>query len=45
MLSIINGKSALSLRIVDWFTTNYAKKHGTIYIINKNNNNISLFSI
>ena len=33
MLSIINGKSVLSLRIVDWFATNYAKKHGTIYTI------------
>lgn len=31
MLAIINGKSALSLRIVDWFTTNYAKKYGTVY--------------
>ena len=31
MLAIINGKSTLSLRIVDWFTTNYAKKYGTVY--------------
>ena len=26
MLNIINGKSLTSLRIVDWFVTNYAKK-------------------
>ena len=26
MLSIINGESKISLRIVDWFSTNYAKK-------------------
>ena len=26
MLSIINGESYISLRIVDWFATNYAKK-------------------
>ena len=26
MLNIINGESKISLRIVDWFTTNYAKK-------------------
>lgn len=26
MLSIINGESKISLRIVDWFATNYAKK-------------------
>ena len=25
MLKIINGESKISLRIVDWFTTNYAK--------------------
>ena len=31
MLSIINGESRISLRIVDWFTTNYAKKHYTVY--------------
>tara|TARA_B100001093_G_C26846159_1_gene1022869 strand:- start:892 stop:1482 length:591 start_codon:yes stop_codon:yes gene_type:complete len=30
MLSIINGNSRISLRIVDWFATNYAKKHYTI---------------
>ena len=27
MLKIINGESKISLRIVDWFVTNYAKKH------------------
>ena len=26
MLRIINGESKISLRIVDWFATNYAKK-------------------
>ena len=31
MLSIINGESRISLRIVDWFATNYAKKHFTIF--------------
>ena len=31
MLSIINGESRISLRIVDWFVTNYAKKHYTVY--------------
>lgn len=30
MLAIINGKSSISLRIVDWFSTNYAKKHFTV---------------
>ena len=27
MISIINGTSKISLRIVDWFVTNYAKKN------------------
>jgi hypothetical protein len=37
MLSIINGESTISLRIVDWFVTNYAKKNYTYYDIEKNN--------
>jgi hypothetical protein len=31
MMRVINGESKISLRIVDWFVTNYAKKHYTIY--------------
>ena len=31
MLSIINGQSHISLRIIDWFTTNYAKKNYTVF--------------
>ena len=31
MLSIINGESNISLRIIDWFTTNYSKKNFTIF--------------
>ena len=31
MKSIINGDSKISLRIVDWFVTNFAKKHYTVY--------------
>lgn len=34
MLSIINGDSKISLRIVDWFATNYAKKNYTVYNCN-----------
>ena len=33
MLSIINGESSISLRIVDWFSTNYSKKNFTLYIL------------
>jgi hypothetical protein len=31
MIRIINGDSDISLRIVDWFVTNYAKKYYTVY--------------
>ena len=34
MLNIINGESRISLRIIDWFATNYAKKYYTVYDIN-----------
>ena len=37
MLNIINGESKISLRIVDWFATNYSKKNYTVYNISKNN--------
>ena len=30
MLNIINGTSNISLRIVDWFVTNYSKKYYTV---------------
>jgi hypothetical protein len=33
MLAVINGESAISLRIIDWFSTNYAKKYYTVYTI------------
>jgi hypothetical protein len=33
MLRIINGESKISLRIIDWFATNYAKKYYTLYTI------------
>lgn len=36
MWNIINGKSKISLRIVDWFVTNYSKKYFTVYEIEKN---------
>ena len=35
MLSIINGESKISLRIVDWFATNFAKHYFTVYDLEK----------
>ena len=37
MMRIINGDENISLRIVDWFVTNYAKKYYTVYDIIKKN--------
>lgn len=36
MLRIITGESKISLRIIDWFATNYAKKYYTLYIVSGN---------
>ena len=33
LTNIINGESTISLRIIDWFVTNYAKKNFTVYSI------------
>uniref|UniRef100_A0A6C0ITE3 Uncharacterized protein n=1 Tax=viral metagenome TaxID=1070528 RepID=A0A6C0ITE3_9ZZZZ len=41
MLRIITGESKISLRIVDWFATNYAKKYYTIYEIKDVTTNVS----
>ena len=35
--SIITQKNILSLRILDWLVTNYAKKNNIVYLIKKNN--------
>lgn len=40
MLRIITGESKISLRIVDWFATNYAKKHYTLYTIDQTTDNM-----
>jgi len=31
ILGIINGQSPISLRLIDWFATNYSKKNFTVY--------------
>tara|TARA_Y100000022_G_C13200101_1_gene352283 strand:+ start:135 stop:746 length:612 start_codon:yes stop_codon:yes gene_type:complete len=33
LLPIVNGNSDISLRIIDWFVTNYSKKNNTSYTI------------
>ena len=34
ILPIINGDSKISLRVMDWFVTNYSKKNNISYLIN-----------
>tara|TARA_Y100000816_G_C26084192_1_gene571855 strand:+ start:430 stop:993 length:564 start_codon:yes stop_codon:yes gene_type:complete len=36
ILPIINGESMISLRLIDWFVTNYSKKHYTVLKWNEN---------
>ena len=45
MLKIITGESKISLRIVDWFATNYAKKYYTLYPIDNNQGNVIRFKV
>jgi len=32
VLDIINGESTISLRLIDWFVTNYSKKFNTAFV-------------
>ena len=43
MLSIINGDMKISLRIVDWFATNYAKKFYTLYTLTSSNKRFKVY--
>lgn len=45
VIKIINGQSNISLRIVDWFTTNYSKKFYTCYNVKKETGEIIRFKV
>ena len=45
MTCIINGESKISLRIVDWFVTNFAKKFFTVYEIKENDTETMRFKV
>jgi hypothetical protein len=34
VMQLLQGTSAISLRLIDWFVTNYARQHTTSYILN-----------
>lgn len=40
LYDIVTGNSMLSLRIIDWFVTHYAKVHNTVYWIDDGNGEI-----
>ena len=42
LAAIVGRKSAVSLRIIDWLTTNYAKKYNIVYLHNGQPFNIFL---
>ena len=43
VLSILNGEAHISLRIVDWFVTNYAKQKFVVYSL-KNGNRFKVYA-
>ena len=46
ILDIFNGVSLISLRVIDWFVTNYSKKLNITYMINTDNeHNKKMFNV
>lgn len=44
IIKIIEGESEISLRLIDWFVTNYSKKKNTV-ITKEDNNNVLHFNV
>jgi hypothetical protein len=42
ILPILFGESVISIRLLEWFVTNYSKKHHISYIIDKDKININI---
>lgn len=45
LLPVIEGTSKISLRILDWFVTNYSKKYNTAYMIENKKGVSKIFSV
>ena len=45
ILPIINGESIISLRLIDWFATNYSKKNYTVYPLKLRNGEEKRFKV
>lgn len=41
--AIITGESKISLRLIDWLVTNYAKKHNISYLTKKDNRHVIVY--
>lgn len=41
ILPILSGQSKLSIRVIDWFVTNYSKKNNIVYPLNEKNNKVT----
>lgn len=45
IIPILNGESQISLRIIDWFATNYAKKYFVVYDVQRNSGRVKRFYV
>jgi hypothetical protein len=45
LINIVSGESKISLRIVDWFSTNYSKKYYTNYEFKDDNDDLTRFKV
>ena len=45
LLKVINGNTKISLRIIDWFVTNYSKKYFIVYNIGMKENGLAAAEI
>lgn len=45
IIPIINGQAEISIRIIDWFVTNFAKKNFVIYTIERSNGEKRRFKV
>jgi len=45
IVDIVNGKSNLSLRLIDWYVTNYCKNRNIVYLLTKKDKNSKYFNV
>ena len=45
IIPIINGQSHISLRVLDWFVTNFSKKNNVIYNIERDGKIPIIFNV